>query len=136
MVPGFCFKEVVPLPRSHCQLVGPPLELSKNCTNSGLQPDVVLAVKFAETCENERRPQHKINEKRIVILSAKCLSNCRILVNLIRCNKKKSAQSSAEYFFNPVILFTPISPFATILYPATGLWSSFVASHTCTVNLF
>jgi hypothetical protein len=39
--------EVVPFPRSHCQLVGLPVDRSVKFTRRGAQPDIGVAEKFA-----------------------------------------------------------------------------------------
>ena len=41
---------MVPLPRSHCQLVGLPVDRSVKFTRSGAQPDIGVAEKFALNC--------------------------------------------------------------------------------------
>jgi hypothetical protein len=49
---GFCNIEVVPLPKSHFQLVGLSVDRSVNLTRRGAQPLTGVAEKSATGCPN------------------------------------------------------------------------------------
>ena len=64
VVEGFCWVDVTPLPKSHFQVVGEPVDWSAKLTTSGLQPDRGDAVKFAFSCE--KTGEHNINNPQVI----------------------------------------------------------------------
>ena len=56
MTEGLRKKDIVPLPKSHFQLVGVPVERSENITTMGAQPVTGVAVKSAFNCAEAKNP--------------------------------------------------------------------------------
>ena len=70
MAEGFCKKEVVPLPRSHLQYMGLPVDWSVKLMICGAQPDVGDAEKLAVTW----LLLLKLKESKSIITIKGCLS--------------------------------------------------------------
>ena len=56
MTEGLRKKDIVPLPKSHFQFAGVPVERSENITTIGAQPVTELAEKSAFICAMEKNP--------------------------------------------------------------------------------